>query len=322
MPAAVCEYTMAAEGLLVVDKPAGLTSHDVVQAVKRRLRVKRAGHLGTLDPMATGVLVICIGAATKAAQFLAGHIKEYEGTMVLGAQTDTWDAEGKITAQQDSSAVTENMIRETFAGMLGEMELAAPVYSAIKQGGRPLYKKARKGEAVNSPIRLMRIYSLELLSFKSPRVAFGCTVSPGTYVRSIAMEAGTRLGAGAYLETLRRTRSGPFGIEDAVSLAKLESETDIGLILEKLVPLRSALSAIPEFLLDWEAAARVQDGRIISEQELESGKVRLIGDEAAKLLKAVNPKGEIVAIMKQEIGEIGAREWKPVRVWKREAPDF
>jgi tRNA pseudouridine55 synthase len=322
MPAAVHERIMEAEGFLTVDKPAGITSHDAVQVVKRCLGVRKAGHLGTLDPMATGVLVVCIGAATKAAPFLASHMKEYEGTMVLGAQTDTWDAEGKITAQQDSSSVTEEMIRETFSGMLGEMKLAAPAYSAIKQHGKPLYKKARNGEAVNPPVRNAKIYKLDFLSYESPGIRFKCAVSAGTYVRSLAMEAGRRLGVGAYLGNLRRTRSGPYTIEDAISLTKLESASDISLILEKLIPLRSALAEMPELSLDWETAARVQNGQFISERDLKSGDVQLMKGEAAELVKAVNPAGEVVSVMKQSDGRIGAREWKPVRVWKRVAHDF
>jgi len=321
MPSAMCEIPVESEGILLVDKPAGLTSHDVVQAVKRRLGVKKAGHLGTLDPMATGLLVICIGPATKAAQFMKDHIKEYEGTIMLGAQTDTWDADGEITARRDFAFVTEEMVRDAFSSLTGDLELQAPAFSAIKQGGKALYKKARSGEVVNPPIRKTRIYNFDLLGFEPPKVKFRCAVSPGAYVRSLAMEVGKKLGVGAYLEALRRTVSGPYRVEDAVSLQKLEIEPDISLILEKLITLRDALGSMPELSLDWEITALVQNGGHISESELESGKAKLKGDKSGRLYMAINPRGEVVAIMELS-GAKGACEWAPVRVWRREVPEF
>jgi len=321
MPPAMCEITVEPEGILLVDKPTGLTSHDVVQAVKRLLGVKKAGHLGTLDPMATGLLIICIGAATKAAQFMMDHIKEYEGTMMLGAQTDTWDADGKITAQCDFSSVTEGMVRDAFSSFTGDLELQAPAFSAIKQGGKPLYKKARSGEVVNPPIRKARVYNFDLLGFEPPKVKFRCSVSPGAYVRSLAVEVGKKLEVGAYLEALRRTMSGPYRVEDAASLQKLEIEPDIGLILEKLIPLKDALGSIPELFLDWGITALVQNGGHISESELESGKAKLKGDKNGRLYKAINPHGKVVAIMELSDSK-GVCEWKSVRVWEREVPEF
>ncbi len=318
MRQAVRDIAAEAEGLLVVDKPAGRTSHDVVQAVKTAFGARKAGHLGTLDPMATGVLVVCIGQATKAARFVADHDKEYEGTMVPGAQTDTWDSEGEVIDRRDASHVTEFSVREVFADMIGEIKLPIPPFSAIKRGGEPLYRKARRGEEIEPIERSSRVDELELLSFESEWVRFRCVVSRGTYVRSIVYEAGIRLGTGAYLGSLRRTRSGIHRIGDSMPLAGIESNIGKDMIMDKLIPLRYALTDMPELLLEGDINVRVQNGGAVSVGDLQKGNIRLNGDGTAMLFKAIDPEGRLVAVMERSEKGKGAEKWKPVRVWKRE----
>jgi len=306
------------EGLLVVDKPSGPTSHDVVMVVKKAVGVRKAGHLGTLDPMATGVLLVCVGPATKIAPFVADHDKEYEGVMALGAETDTWDSEGEITDRFDPSGVTESSVREVFRKMTGEVELEVPPFSAVKQGGERLYRKARRGETVKPPKRISRVLELELLSFESARAEFRCVVSRGTYVRSIVREAGCRLGVGGRLDSLRRTRSGGHSIEDAIPFNLFESGTDRGAILRKLIPSRYVLTNMPELLLDNDGAARVQNGGAITSDDVKADAIRLIGNDSTELSKAIDPDGKLVAVMERSKKGEGAVVYRPVRVWRRD----
>jgi tRNA pseudouridine55 synthase len=207
---------MLPDGVLVVDKPSGPTSFDVVRRIKRAAHLERVGHGGTLDPLATGVLPICVGEGTKLAAFLLDADKEYEVTLRLGVETDTYDAAGAITARHDASRLDEDRVRAALPAFTGALEQRPPVYSALKRDGRPLYAYARAGEEVELQPRAVTVHELRLTSFGGPEaVALHVRCSKGTYVRSLAHDLGRALGVGAHVAALRRTRSGPFGLADA-----------------------------------------------------------------------------------------------------------
>jgi len=209
-------------GILVVDKPPGMSSAFAVKHVKKRLRAKRCGHGGTLDPFATGVLAICVGEGTKIAQYLLADDKAYRAELVLGRETDTLDRTGVTTAERDASHITREMIEAALVGRRGEQEQVPPMYSAIKREGVRLYKQARQGIEVEREPRHVRIDKLELVAYEGTRVTLEIACSKGTYVRSLADDIGRDLGCGAYLSELRRTRSGMFSIEQAVQLDSID----------------------------------------------------------------------------------------------------
>ena len=208
-------------GVLVIDKPAGMTSAATVDRVRRALGVARAGHGGTLDPIATGVLPICVGAGTKLAQFLLADDKAYIAEGVLGVETDTLDRTGRVVAERPGGAVTRDALAAALAAHLGEQTQIPPMYSAIKQGGVRLYDRARAGEEVERAPRRIRIDRLELLAFEPPRFRIAIACTKGTYVRSLIADLGTAVAAGAHLTELRRVRSGRFRLEQAVTLDRL-----------------------------------------------------------------------------------------------------
>lgn len=207
-------------GVLVIDKPSGVSSASVVESVRRTLGIDRAGHGGTLDPIATGVLPVCVGAGTKLAQFLLADDKAYEAEGVLGVETDTLDRTGRVIAERTVD-VTRDALLAALAAHRGEQAQIPPMYSAIKQGGVRLYDRARAGEEVAREPRRIRIDRLELLAFEPPRFRIAIACSKGTYVRSLVADIGAALEAGAHLAELRRTRSGRFAIDQAVALERL-----------------------------------------------------------------------------------------------------
>lgn len=206
----------------MLDKPPGMSSAAAVDHVKRALRVKRAGHGGTLDPIATGVLAVCLGEATKVAQYLLADDKAYRAEMVLGKVTDTLDRTGIVGEERDASGITRAQIEAALAGRRGEQDQIPPMFSAIKQDGVRLYKQARRGVEVERAPRRIRIDRLELVAFEGTRVTLEIACSKGTYVRSLVDDLGRDLGCGAYLSELRRTRSGLFSIDQAQLLTALD----------------------------------------------------------------------------------------------------
>lgn len=223
-------------GVLVIDKPQGWTSHDVVAHVKRKLKAKKVGHLGTLDPLATGVLVLVINGATKYSSMLDTGAKEYHTVARLGEETDTYDREGKVVASSDTSALTIDAIRSALESFKGRISQVPPMYSAIKSGGTPLYKLARKGVTIEREPREIEVYSLEVLKIEIPVVEFKVLCSRGTYLRSICHDLGKLLGTGAHLHELRRTASGDFSVDEAVMPGLGPEE-----LRAKIVPLDEAL---------------------------------------------------------------------------------
>ena len=216
----------ALDGILILDKPAGLSSNRALQQVKRLYGAAKAGHTGSLDPLATGVLPLCFGEATKFSQFLLDADKAYESTFLLGIATATGDAEGEVLATTDASAISEADVAKALEAFRGEIEQVPSMYSALKHQGQPLYKLARRGQEVERKARRVVIKRLELRAFRcgvQPEVDIYLECSKGTYVRSIAEDLGTMLDCGAHVSSLRRTRAGAFGIESSVTMATLEA---------------------------------------------------------------------------------------------------
>ncbi len=209
-------------GILFLDKPAGITSHDVVDAVRHTLGMKRIGHAGTLDPMATGMLIILVGQATRVSQFLMGLDKTYTGTLKLGETTDSHDADGAIVQTRPTAGITSEKLTETMQGFLGDQYQTPPMYSAKKQGGQTLYKLARKGIEVEREPRFIRINALTVDKIELPFADFTVTCSKGTYIRTLAHDIGEKLGCGAHLTALRRTAIDKFGAELMIRLEDFE----------------------------------------------------------------------------------------------------
>lgn len=209
------------EGVLLVDKPTDHTSHDVVARLRGKLSMKRIGHAGTLDPSATGLLIMLVGKATKVSQYLMSVDKEYTGTVTLGATTNTQDADGEVLTTQPVPDLTEAQVRAALDGFKGDQYQTPPMFSAIKIDGVPLYKKARKGEDVEREPRFIRVSEFELTRWESPELDFRVRSSKGTYVRTLAHDLGEKLGCGGHLKNLRRTASGDLRVEQAATLEDL-----------------------------------------------------------------------------------------------------
>jgi tRNA pseudouridine55 synthase len=277
---------MSLDGILVIDKPKGLTSADVVARVKRARRARRCGHTGTLDPMATGVLPIALGEGTKAAPFLLRDDKSYEGELELGVSTDTLDAEGTVTRRADAAAVTEEGLRAALAAWVGEREQVPPMYSALKQDGRRLYELARAGVEVERPARPIRVDRLELLWFRSPAAAFAVDCAKGTYVRALVRDVGAALGCGATLTALRRTRAGRFTLADAVPLDQAADG--------RVIPLAEALADLPEVTVGPERIDDIRHGRQIpAPPATPTGPLRILGPGGALLAVAEENAGRL-----------------------------
>lgn len=231
------------EGVLLVDKPQGLTSHDVVYHLRRKLQMKKIGHAGTLDPMATGLLVMLIGKATRISQYLISVDKVYEGEATLGVMTDSQDAEGEVMETRPVPELTAAQVADAMKGFLGDQYQTPPMHSAIKIDGVPLYKLARKGEAVEREPRFIRVSSFVLNSFASPKLTFTLHCTKGTYVRTIAYDLGQKLGCGAHLSGLRRIGSGQFTIGQCLPLDQIEalSRTEIE---KRLIPVHAAAPSV------------------------------------------------------------------------------
>ncbi len=281
---------MSRDGFLVVDKPEGMTSQQVVARIKRRLRCRKVGHTGTLDPLATGVLPIAVNRATRLIQFLDEGRKVYSGEIELGVESDTLDRDGTVIRRHDGPLdFSRGEIEAVFAGYLGEIVQVPPLYSAIKHRGRPLYAYARAGIEVEIPERRVEIFSFELLACEPPRLAFRVVCSKGTYVRSLAADIGRDLGCGALIWSLRREASGPFTLEQAVTLARFEELVEAG----GEPPWRSPLEALDHLpkltVADPQFVTMVGHGRSLPASrlkvpELEDGERVLLVDAAGDFL--------------------------------------
>lgn len=231
------------DGVLLVDKPGAHTSHDVVARLRRKLNMKRIGHAGTLDPMATGLMILLVGKATKISQYLISLDKEYEGTIELGKVTDSQDADGEVLETRPVPELSEAQVRAALAGFLGDQYQTPPMYSAIKIDGVPLYKSARKGVEVDREPRFVRVMSFELTGFVSPRIDFKLRCSKGTYVRTIAHDLGQRLGCGAHLAALRRTATDKFNVSQALTIEQIEA-MPLPELEKRLIPVHQAVPSV------------------------------------------------------------------------------
>ena len=289
---------MARPALLIVDKPIGPTSHDVVNMVRRGTHIRKAGHTGTLDPSASGVLVVLLGGATRLAEYLLESDKEYEAVVRFGQSTSTHDAAGQVTAS-GPVAFTGDALEQALASFEGESLQTPPAYSAVKIEGRKAYELARKGEVVDLEPRMIRIYRIELLGWVAPQARIRVRCSRGTYLRSLARDLGERLGSPAHLESLRRLRLGPFTIDQAIALDELHARFDPPTWPSIALPATAVLQGWRLLELTPEQVAQVQRGMAIE------------AADAKGRAQAVDPDGELVAIVE---ADAEGRHWLPRKV--------
>jgi tRNA pseudouridine55 synthase len=282
-------------GILIVDKPVGLSSAQTVARVKHLLGAARVGHTGTLDPFARGVLVCCLNQATRLAQFLLHDTKAYDAVMTLGIETDTQDPTGNVVGRRDWTGVTADRLKDCLQGFEGTLSQAPPVFSALKHSGVPLYTLARRGEPVQKPPRTVRVDRLRLLEMRLPQVRLEVRCSAGTYVRALCADIGRVLGCGAHLSELTRTESGSFRIEQALSLAELESAARQGTIGERLIPMARALAGLPVVTADPPLLEKLRHGRQLAWADVTLDTRELTGDA---LLKVVDERGDLAAVLR------------------------
>lgn len=283
-------------GILNIDKPGGMTSHDVVNRVRRIVGIRRVGHAGTLDPLATGVLLVGVGQATRLIEYLVGQPKTYVTTIRLGQTTDTYDAEGKVVAERPFHG-TQTDIENALSAFRGEIQQHPPMYSAIKQNGQPLYKLARQGVEVERPLRAVTIYQLDLLNWQPPYLELSITCSAGTYIRSIAHDLGTLLACGGHITSLRRTAIGVFTTANGVALADLNNDNWTQFVL----PLDTAVHHLPQLHTTAVAAQDLQNGKWLPRQ---------VDHPQAPLVRVYNPDGTFIGI-------VAAHEdvWRPRKMF-------
>ncbi|UCG25655.1 MAG: tRNA pseudouridine(55) synthase TruB [Chloroflexota bacterium] len=248
----------AIEGLLCLDKSSGPTSHDVVNKIRRLTGIRRVGHAGTLDPLATGLLLVCLGRATRLLEYLVGQPKSYVATIQMGQETDTYDAEGEIIAER-AVAVTMQQLSAALDTYQGQISQRAPLFSAVKVDGQPLYRRARRGEDVEPPVRVVTIYQLKLLDRQESTLVVGVKCSSGTYIRSLAHDLGQSLGCGAHLADLRRTEVGSFTLDDAIALDELSPQD----WQEHMRPSDSAVSHMARLELTLDEAVTLYHGQSV-----------------------------------------------------------
>jgi tRNA pseudouridine55 synthase len=279
------------DGVWVIDKPAGPTSFDVVKRVRLALKEKKAGHTGTLDPMATGVLPVCVGEATKLAGFITEGAKSYDAVIRLGVETDTLDAQGKVVAEVPVPEISAARLEEVLGAFRGTFLQTPPMYSAVKVGGRRLYELARAGEEVERGARTVTVHSLALKDFSSNGLAVSVHCSKGFFVRVLAHDIGQAMGCGAHLASLRRTASGPFTLSQAIGLVELENAESPELLCGHSVSLENALADLLVVQVTAEDARKVSHGVPIEVKV--QGRVRVLGPEGRLLAVADVERGRL-----------------------------
>jgi tRNA pseudouridine55 synthase len=295
-------------GILNVDKPLGYSSHEVVVVVRKLLSQDKVGHAGTLDPLATGVLLLCLGKATRVSQFLMDSHKTYRAAVRLGVSTTTHDREGEITAQS-SVEVGQDEVKVALGQFVGRIDQVPPAYSAVKVGGKRLYDLARRGVIVEVSPRPVDVYALRLVDWTPPDITLEVECGAGTYVRALARDLGEALGCGAHLTALRRTRSGQFTVEQALSLKTLEAAAAAGDIARHLHPLDAAFAHLPAVHLDDEAAYRLALGQAVPDPGYGGGVVVPADHRQAR---AYAPGGQFVALV---VRDPAASSLQPRRVF-------
>ncbi|MDX2160440.1 MAG: tRNA pseudouridine(55) synthase TruB [bacterium] len=284
-------------GFLNIDKPLGLTSHDVVARIRRVLKLKKVGHAGTLDPLASGVLVICVGGATRLSDYVMHSTKRYRARIHFGVTTTTYDAEGETVARAPADHLTESDIHAILPRFQGDIDQIPPMYSAIKQDGRKLYDLARSGVEIERPPRHITIHALDVIAWSPPEVVIDVTCSAGTYIRSLAFDMGQALGVGAHLSGLVRTRSGSFALEDAITLDALAASPAPELCLHTPA---QALSDYPSLVLTAAQIDAVRHGRAVD----------LAVDAESGMRMGYNARGDLIAILEASGGVL-----KPSKVF-------
>ncbi len=287
---------MALNGILNIDKPQGLTSHDVVDEVRKLAGTRQVGHTGTLDPMATGLLVLCIGRGTKIAQYLVGLDKEYEAEMMFGVVTSTYDATSEKHVVEGARVPEPDAVEAAIQKFVGEILQIPPPYSAVKVKGKRLYEYARQGLRVKPKGRRVKINSINLLSYAHPYARFVASVGSGTYIRSLCHDIGQALECGAHLTALRRTRVGYFLIKDALSLAECKAHPE--LISSNLISLNKALSHLPAITVCAHAVNKVKNGRLLQLQD-----VRSPGQQIGQgfFVRLLSERGELLGLARTEL---------------------
>lgn len=281
-------------GALVVDKPKGMTSHDVVSRVRRILQERSVGHLGTLDPMATGVLPLLVGKYTRLAQFFGDSQKTYAGVIRFGFATDTYDADGEPTSEPRPVTVSRERLQVLVEGFIGSIEQMPPPFSAKKLQGVPAYKLARKKLDVSLLPAAVTVHRLSICQLEGERVSFEATVSSGTYIRSIAHELGQRIGCGAHLADLRRTSSGEFSLEQAIALEALEELARLGRLETAMIPARNLLKHMPNVITVEDQEARIRNGNAVNLAEF----------SRSPLVKVFAGKDDLIAIAARVAGTL------------------
>ncbi len=284
------------DGILNMHKQSGMTSHDVVQAVRRILREKRIGHTGTLDPMATGVLVLCVGKATRIAQYLEAGEKEYQAVMRLGQTTDTLDAEGRVLETRTYIPPDRAQVLKALEGFTGQIMQQPPAYSALKVAGVPSYKLARQGKAAPLKPRAITIFSIELQAFEDPLLSLAVRCSKGVYIRTLCADLGDVLQAGAHLTKLVRSRSGRFTLNHAVTLDRLAELAAADALDEVLVSMDNALADFPSVIVNELEAGRILHGNSVPWQ----GEPSIAGS----LMRIHDPSGRLLALGRPIQGDI------------------
>jgi tRNA pseudouridine55 synthase len=296
------------DGILNVNKPAGMTSFGVVSVIKRCSRQKRVGHAGTLDPSATGVLPVCLGKATRVTEFLMELRKTYRAEIELGIATDTGDADGQVVKRGDTSEINIDTLSTVLGRFRGSVEQTPPMFSALKYHGRPLYELARAGITVERKTRKAEIFDLQLLSWESPVVKIEVTCSRGTYIRSLADDLGKSLNCGAHLVNLVRLRYGPFDIHDSVSLSQLEELSKQDDWSHLVHPLDSVLLHWPAVILDAEAEQGFLHGRPLPVDKIPD--ISPVGEKAR--CRAYNLDGRFLGVLLFNFEE---SQWQPEKVF-------
>ncbi|PIU68172.1 MAG: tRNA pseudouridine(55) synthase TruB [Armatimonadetes bacterium CG07_land_8_20_14_0_80_40_9] len=283
-------------GILNINKPKGLTSFAVVSFIRRLLSIKKVGHSGTLDPSASGVLIICLGQATKIVEYLLEDDKEYLAEITLGISTNTYDAEGEVIKREEVKGKTQEDVETVLKRFLGEIEQVPPMVSALHFQGKRLYKLARQGKEVKRPPRKVKIYSLKLIDFKAskfPKFTLKVTCSRGTYIRALATDIGKALSLPAHLSNLKRVRCGPFHLKSALTLEKLEDIKSNNQLKETILPLDVALKHLPEIKVSNQGARKILQGGNPRDKEMVKVSPQLKkGDKA----RVYNEEGNLLAI--------------------------
>jgi tRNA pseudouridine55 synthase len=296
------------DGILNIDKPRGPTSHDVVETVRRLSGVRRVGHAGTLDPLASGVLLICVGRATRMAEYLMAGRKVYRAQIRLGVQTETYDAEGAVVAEA-AVDVAQADIETALARFRGEIVQVPPSYSAVKHHGVPLHRLARRGISVRARPRHVEVYDLRLTAWDHPDLVLEITCSAGTYVRTLAHDLGQDLGCGACLAGLMRLASGRFHVDEAVSLESLRGAAGADAWQDMLQPMDAALAHVPALQLDAELSVRICHGQAVA-APAPAVPIPCAGEE--NLARVYGPDGEFLAVA---VYDRLASLWRPTKVF-------